>query len=103
MFFADSSTISAKAYKQIRSITKDAKNAVGIVVVGHATNRGKTTNLSLSKRRANAVRNYLVKLRVTKPIQTIGKGSLEPASTKKTRAGYAKNRRGVVYIIPSGK
>ena len=102
LFSANSSTISAKALKQIRIIANDAKDSAGILIVGHATSLPKNqSNLPLSRKRAQAVHNYLAKLNVTVPVTKVGKGSTEPASTKKTPAGYAKNRRAVVYIIPS--
>jgi outer membrane protein OmpA-like peptidoglycan-associated protein len=102
LFSSKSSMISAKAFQQIRQIASNAKGAVGIVIVGHATSLpNNQANLPLSQKRAQAVHNYLAKFKVTVPISKVAKGSSEPASTKKTLAGYAKNRRAVVYIIPS--
>ncbi len=73
------------------------------VIIGHTDNKGKEEyNLTLSKSRAAAVRDYMVangiqgfKLRI------VGFGAKEPIASNKTEAGRAKNRR--VEIIVFGE
>lgn len=51
-------------------------------------------NMRLSERRANAVRNYLIKKGVSaSQLDTVGFGETRPVATNDTAAGRAKNRR----------
>jgi outer membrane protein OmpA-like peptidoglycan-associated protein len=58
-------------------------------------------NQSLSERRAEAVKKYLVKEGASQAsrISTIGYGKSKPVDTNKTKAGRAKNRRVEVLIL----
>jgi outer membrane protein OmpA-like peptidoglycan-associated protein len=66
-----------------------------VEIVGHADEVGtREYNVDLSKRRADAVKAYLVKKGVPGDrIQTRGAGPDEPIDTTGTEAGRAKNRR----------
>lgn len=74
---------------------------IKIEIRGHTDNIGNDDyNQILSERRANAVRNYLVKNgfssdRITK---VVGYGSSDPVETNTTKEGRSKNRR-VEFII----
>lgn len=89
--------VSPKANQNIQSI-KTYLNSVPtakINVAGHTDNVGKrSSNINLSKRRAEQVKQYLVR-RGFNANQLIasGKGPDQPAATNDTPAGREKNRR----------
>ncbi|HEX8650824.1 MAG TPA: phosphate ABC transporter substrate-binding/OmpA family protein [Pyrinomonadaceae bacterium] len=61
-----------------------------------------TTNMSLSERRALAVKNYIVKNFPNIPptrFQTIGRGSTNPIAENTTEAGRQQNRRTDIKVI----
>jgi outer membrane protein OmpA-like peptidoglycan-associated protein len=60
------------------------------------------TNLSLSEKRALAVKNYIVKNFSNIPpsrFQTIGRGSSNPIAENATEAGRQQNRRTDIKVI----
>lgn len=69
-------------------------------IVGHTDSIGSVKyNQKLGQRRANAVKNWLVKQGVSpNRIITSSKGELQPIASNKTKAGRAQNRRAVVVI-----
>ena len=71
-----------------------------LTLIGHTDNVGEDAdNLVLSKKRADAVKKYLVSKGVdSSNITTIGKGENEPLVSNETEQGRAKNRR-VEFII----
>lgn len=66
-----------------------------IKIVGHTDNDGvDEKNLSLSKKRAAAVKAKLITMGITaNRLQTDGKGEKEPVADNETAAGKAANRR----------
>jgi len=70
-------------------------------LVGHTDNVGKDEyNLDLSKRRALAVKKYLVSKNISPDvISTDGKGKTMPIASNETEEGRAKNRRVEFLII----
>lgn len=76
-----------------------SKNLI-LTLIGHTDNVGtESDNLILSKKRAEAVKNYLVSKGVdSSNITTIGKGETEPLVSNETEQGRKKNRR-VEFII----
>src|SRR5690606_4629906 len=70
-------------------------------VVGHTDNVGShATNVALSKRRAEAVKAYLMKRGVEAArVETHGEGPDSPVSSNATRAGRQANRRIEFQII----
>ena len=70
-------------------------------IEGHTDSVGReSTNQSLSERRANAVKDYLVSLGVDSSILTaIGYGESQPKYTNKTKEGRASNRRTEIKLI----
>lgn len=72
-----------------------------IEIGGHTDNAGNAQlNLTLSKNRANAVKEYLVKNEISaERLQTKGYGAEEPIADNTTAVGKAKNRRTEFKIV----
>jgi outer membrane protein OmpA-like peptidoglycan-associated protein len=72
-----------------------------VVLKGHADNTGTAErNLQLSKNRANAVKDYLVKRGVrASSIQVYGLGAEKPIASNETPVGRAQNRRVEIEIV----
>jgi OOP family OmpA-OmpF porin len=69
-------------------------------VVGHTDSQGsEIINLTLSKKRAEAVKDYLIKSGVTNGIVTDGFGETKPIADNSTPEGREKNRRVEFSII----
>ena len=71
-------------------------------VVGHTDSTGtEAYNQSLSERRADEVRSYLVSRGVTaSQIEAFGRGEMQPRSSNETEAGRQLNRRVEVFVRP---
>ncbi len=72
-----------------------------VVVTGYSDNVGsEESNLDISRRRAEAAREYLVTRHGIDParISTEGRGSAEPAYDNQTEEGRAKNRRALIVV-----
>jgi len=70
------------------------------VIKGYTDTTGSVSgNLKLSNKRANAVKNYLVKNGIDASRLTVkGFGQADPIDSNKTRAGRANNRRVEVKV-----
>ena len=88
------------------SILEEAYNAlvanpdVQVEISGHTDNVGSDAyNQALSLRRAQAVKNWLVRRGVAgNRMKTAGKGEMEPVATNDTADGRAENRRIEFYV-----
>lgn len=71
-----------------------------VLVVGHTDSKGTAKyNQVLGQKRANAVKNWLVKQGVKKQVITaLSKGESQPVASNKTKSGRAENRRAVITI-----
>lgn len=81
--------------KKLGDFLNEFPSAKG-TIEGHTDNVGsKASNLTLSQRRADSVRNYIVKNFGIAPerIAAKGYGLTKPIADNKTKAGKAKNRR----------
>lgn len=81
--------------KKVGDFLIEFPNAKG-TIDGHTDNVGsKASNLKLSQRRADSVRNYLIKNFSIAPdrITAKGYGLTKPIASNKTKEGRAKNRR----------
>ena len=79
----------------IASIMKDNAHVRRVEVAGHTDNEGSdTSNMKLSKRRAAAVREYLVKKGIdANRLSSQGYGETQPRDSNRTTFGRANNRR----------
>ena len=98
LFNVNSDNIKGESYgvlKDIASVLKE-NGDLKVSIVGHTDSDGDDkSNLDLSKRRAEAVKNFLIKefsIDASR-MQTDGKGETEPADKNLTPEGKANNRR----------
>jgi outer membrane protein OmpA-like peptidoglycan-associated protein len=103
-FAFDSYIISAEQKLKINTAVELMKvdKDLELIVTGHTDNTGPSSyNQILSKRRAEAVRNYLVAMGISVTRITIEyKGYNEPIDSNATPEGRAKNRRVQFRVIP---
>ncbi|MEO8415467.1 MAG: OmpA family protein [Ginsengibacter sp.] len=98
LFDVNASTIKPSSYgtlKDIAAVLKD-NSGIQVKIVGHTDNDGNdAANLELSKRRADAVRDILVKeFDIDESrMQTDGKGETQPIAPNTSAEGKAQNRR----------
>ncbi|EDM65379.1 outer membrane protein OmpA [Moritella sp. PE36] len=93
---SDSSALAKLAKKMSASHVE-----INVEIVAYTDTSGpEAYNLKLSKKRAEAVRDYFIKQGVNKQvINTAWKGEANPIASNKTRAGRIKNRRvDIIYI-----
>jgi OOP family OmpA-OmpF porin len=87
----------------IKKLHAEIQNAKidSILATGHTDSIGKASyNKKLSIRRAQAVKDYLVKLGIpSERIFIEGKGATQPVASNKTSQGRARNRRVDVEVI----
>jgi outer membrane protein OmpA-like peptidoglycan-associated protein len=77
-----------------------ANPSVSVIVTGHTDNvGGQKFNQDLSLKRAQAVRNWLVKKGIaSRRMRTVGRGLNEPVASNETDEGRAENRRIEFYV-----
>jgi outer membrane protein OmpA-like peptidoglycan-associated protein len=102
LFDLDKSVIKHSGYAILEeAVTQLKENPQAYVVIhGYTDITGPASyNRTLSKRRAQAVKNYLQKRGVSsKHLKTIGHGAKFPAASNSTRAGRAQNRRVIMKL-----
>ena len=97
-FDTNKSDIKPQYYNELKKLgdfLTEFPNAKG-VVEGHTDNVGNNaSNMKLSQRRADSVRNYIVKTFGIAPerIKAQGYGPTKPLASNKTKEGKAQNRR----------
>ncbi len=96
-FETGSDVIRSDSYKMLDEIFSSSVIAENLKlgIYGHTDNVGnESANTSLSERRANSVKNYLLKKGVTEAqIEAKGFGSSKPVADNNSAEGKAKNRR----------
>ena len=96
-FDSGSDNINPASYKMLDEIYSSAVIAEGLKlgIYGHTDNAGSNAvNVSLSERRADAVKAYLLKKGIAEAqIEAKGLGSEKPVADNATAQGKAKNRR----------
>lgn len=77
-----------------------ADNNLKAVVYGYTDNNGSNkTNMKYGRKRAHALKSYLVRLGVPAAnIRCVSRGSKDPATSNGTREGRAQNRRATVRL-----
>ncbi len=103
-FAVDSTTISPQMREVLGRVAESMiqyPNSL-IDVMGHTDSTGSDSyNLDLSRRRAEAVTNFLVSRGVARSrIESIGYGEQYPVADNTTEAGRAQNRRVEIRITP---
>jgi OOP family OmpA-OmpF porin len=98
LFDVNAATIKPSSYGTLKDIAAVLKEnaAVKVKIVGHTDSDGdNAANLDLSKRRAEAVKDMLVKeFSIDEGrMQTEGKGETQPVGPNTTAEGKAQNRR----------
>lgn len=83
-----------------RSISAVRSSHGTIKIVGFTDDQGSvSSNVRLSQRRANAVKNYFEsKGLMDQYMRSIGEGEADPVATNETSEGRAKNRRIEIYL-----
>lgn len=102
-FETDKAIIKPESYGLLRDVAKILKEHPEIKLVevqGHTDNKGgKAYNMKLSQKRAEAVRDFLIKEGIELDRLTAkGFGPTKPVADNKTEEGRAKNRR-VEFVI----
>lgn len=103
VYFAfDDFTLSSDAQSKLDALSnhlKSAQNAV-VQIEGHCDERGSTEyNLALGQRRAQSVKDYLVKLGVdASRLSIISYGEEKPAADGHDESAWSKNRRAEFMI-----
>lgn len=96
-FETGSATIKPSSYKLLNEIFESAVVAEGLKVgvYGHTDNNGNdNVNIPLSEKRADAVRQYLLKKGLPEGrVEAKGFGSSKPIADNSTESGRSKNRR----------
>ena len=102
-FGTDSSTIPASERGKLDRISTwfFQNTSKTLFIAGHCDERGTLEyNRALGERRANAVRDYLISLRVdAKHVYTYSYGEEKPAVAASTEAAYQKNRRAEMGVV----
>jgi len=96
-FAHNKATISHKSYSLLDKLIKAVKSCPNktIIIEGHTDSDGSETyNQRLSEKRANAVKEYLIKHGVSASrLKAIGYGEKRPIADNSTEEGKEKNRR----------
>ena len=102
MFRQASTSLSRTARAQVAELAGAATNAGRVVVIGHSAALGDVSpySFAISRDRALAVRNALLRAGVKAPIEIVALSYSQPERTAKTEAAQAKNRRVEVFIFP---
>ncbi len=102
-FDSGKSVVKADGKAKLDDLTSKVKaiNLEVIIAVGHTDSDGSdASNQSLSVRRAEAVKAYLVSKGIEKNrVYTEGKGEKRPVADNKTNEGKAKNRRVEIEVV----
>jgi outer membrane protein OmpA-like peptidoglycan-associated protein len=96
-FETNKATLTPDSFERLDSVVEylTHKQSARIEISGHTDNVGKpASNKALSKKRADACRDYLVSKGIDPArIVTVGHGADQPIASNDTEAGRAQNRR----------
>ena len=104
-FQTNAAVIQANSFdllNEIAEVMSECRDEIsrGVSINGHTDSRGNDAyNMALSLRRANAVKQYLIKQKVDSSLmKSVGHGETSPVASNDTREGQAQNRR-ITFII----
>lgn len=107
LFDFDKAVLKPEGQRQLAAVVQELKEnpTLNAEIVGHTDSVGTDAyNDGLSKRRAEAVRNYLVAQGIAASRLSVAwKGEREPIAPNTTAEGRAQNRRVEVTIRPAGQ
>jgi outer membrane protein OmpA-like peptidoglycan-associated protein len=105
LFDVNSSTLRTAAQSNLTDLVRSLEEYEGtdVLVVGHTDSTGEESyNQSLSERRADAARSYLIGAGLESGrVRALGRGEIEPVGTNDSDAGRQANRRVEVAIFAS--
>ena len=105
LFDVNSATLRSAAQQNLTDLANSLQEYEGtdVLVVGHTDATGADAyNQSLSERRADAARNFLVGAGLESArVRAIGRGEMEPIAENESDAGRQANRRVEVAIFAS--
>ncbi len=97
LFDFDKATIKPQYYSMLDDVVRIIRQNpdLRVEIQGHTDSIGSEAyNMDLSRRRANAVKTYLVNQGISSArLTTVGYGESRPVATNATKEGRAKNRR----------
>jgi OOP family OmpA-OmpF porin len=105
LFAFDSADLSDEGKNTIEEYRKELRpelsEAYAGIIIGHTDSTGNAEyNIGLSKRRAQAVADYLVSTGVdADKLRVVGRGSQDPIASNDTADGRKKNRRVDIVVI----
>ena len=107
LFDFDKASLKANAKSNIANLATSLKNnpETNILIIGHTDATGADSyNLSLSDRRAEAVKSYALANGISASrLTTEGRGETEPIADNSTEEGKSLNRRVEVVIVANDK
>lgn len=102
-FASGQASLTGTAASSVKALAAylQAGPSAAVKIEGHSDNQGAAAaNLTLSQRRADAVRDALVAAGVSRSkVQAVGRGQLQPVADNASAAGRASNRRVEVIIL----
>ncbi len=102
-FDTGKSSLRSSSYKELNEVAElmKYKPEMKMRIEGHTDNVGDPeSNMKLSKARAEAVKNYLIKKGISADrLSSEGFGSTRPVALNDTAAGRQKNRRTEVHVV----
>lgn len=99
-FNFDSFNLVKSQKEDIKKFIENKAKDAPVHIIGHTDSQGKDKyNLSLSKKRAKAVKKYLLKLDMKGPITYEGKGESDLLNADKTVAEHKLNRRAEIIFV----
>ena len=105
LFDVNSATLRTAAQQNLTDLVRSLEEYEGtdVLVVGHTDSTGEAAyNQTLSERRADAARNYLIGAGLASDrVRALGRGEAEPIGSNESEAGRQENRRVEVAIFAS--
>ncbi len=102
-FASGQASLTSAAASSVKALAAylQAGPSVSVTIEGHTDSQGAAAaNLTLSQRRAAAVRDALVAAGVPRAkVQAIGRGQLQPVADNASAAGRARNRRVEIVVL----